>query len=678
MNRHFQKLILIFALLGFWLSGAAQVTIGAGLEPAKGALLDLKDHNPVGSDKTTATKGLLLPRVNLTNLKPAGPDELPLSIGNTSGESWNLEDHIGLVVYNVNRCVNGIPVGSYVWTGVEWEFIGNPGTQSAFAPTLSQTYFDLPSGWDARGAITPQNLTVTWAGVTAPTWALQSSGGSLTQIAFTSPALTGTVGASPYSMIIEAQAMNTTTEVTAANPWHSKETRIAFTNLATECGQQGYVTLNQTNYALRVNNQTSNSQITYTSTSPGTFAVQGNAAWTTSKSDPNNVLASTSPATGTQGGEDRKDGTTVTLSPQFTYTTNAASKYHSADITFKDTASVKRFNDITVSILNCSNTNEPTLRQWAERLGFTTAEIDAVETSGVSSAIKNGYQLHRDQGTNGQGANGLLFISSEFGSTAGRWMITNLAARSYATGSRTGTDATVITPLPASPNAANDYVNPQWIYPHPSPSNGTISTIYDNNPRIGLLYNWAAATNKKAFTIDEGENALTPNVDPQAATIQGICPNGWHLPSDREWTYLEQEISSNTSRYSGLPDAGPTITVGGPPDIDILRGTTHGQAMKDPCPAPNQTTFVSNGSSNVMSPAVSGGFNAILAGEAYGGSANSYGRNGTWWSASSYSSTRAWSRRVFSSNSQVARNAIIDNYPSNGVAVLISVRCKKD
>jgi hypothetical protein len=124
MNRQFHKLVLFLVLLGPSLSAGAQVTIGVGEKPNKGALLDLKEYTD--PDKTTSNKGLLLPRVNLTNLKPAGPDGLPLSIGNTDGESWNLEDHIGLVVYNVNKCIGGdqIPLGSYVWSGTEWQYLG--------------------------------------------------------------------------------------------------------------------------------------------------------------------------------------------------------------------------------------------------------------------------------------------------------------------------------------------------------------------------------------------------------------------------------------------------------------------------------------------------------------------------------------------------------------------------
>jgi hypothetical protein len=76
-----------------------------------------------------------------------------------------------------------------------------------------------------------------------------------------------------------------------------------------------------------------------------------------------------------------------------------------------------------------------------------------------------------------------------------------------------------------------------------------------------------------------------------------------------------------------------------------------------------------------MSPAVLGGFNAILAGAvgsaANGGSATGYGSAGFWWSASSGGSAGAWYRLVPSSTSQVSRG-------STARYTLFSVRCKKD
>ena len=48
----------------------------------------------------------------------------------------------------------------------------------------------------------------------------------------------------------------------------------------------------------------------------------------------------------------------------------------------------------------------------------------------------------------------------------------------------------------------------------------------------GLLYNWSAATR------DTSSNSFPSGV-------QGICPDGWHLPSDAEWNLMEKFVSGS-------------------------------------------------------------------------------------------------------------------------------------
>lgn len=102
----------------------AQVTIGSAEKPLSGTLLDLKQGS--NTDGTTySTKGLGLPRVNLTKLVPKTEEELSGSIGSTG--NWSLTEHIGLLVYNVNEdfCTNDgyIYRGAYVWNGTKWELL---------------------------------------------------------------------------------------------------------------------------------------------------------------------------------------------------------------------------------------------------------------------------------------------------------------------------------------------------------------------------------------------------------------------------------------------------------------------------------------------------------------------------------------------------------------------------
>ena len=56
----------------------------------------------------------------------------------------------------------------------------------------------------------------------------------------------------------------------------------------------------------------------------------------------------------------------------------------------------------------------------------------------------------------------------------------------------------------------------------------------------GYLYNWAGAVD----TID------TENIIVSFSNRRGICPEGWHVPNDDEWTALEDYLKSQTECYS--------------------------------------------------------------------------------------------------------------------------------
>lgn len=90
----------------------AQVTIGSDSKPLEGALLDLKEHDP-DTDNVTSTKGLLLPRVELTEIGSLKDIE--------GADLSNPLQYKGLLVYNVpdNRPC-GKPSGLFVWNGSQW------------------------------------------------------------------------------------------------------------------------------------------------------------------------------------------------------------------------------------------------------------------------------------------------------------------------------------------------------------------------------------------------------------------------------------------------------------------------------------------------------------------------------------------------------------------------------
>jgi hypothetical protein len=103
------KIQFIFLSLLFTASLHAQVTIGSTEIPEPAALLQIKEHEAV-SGSETAEKGILLPRVKLTDLSDITviPDSDPDKIA----------DLTGLLVYNVNT--SGMKAGIYEWDGQEW------------------------------------------------------------------------------------------------------------------------------------------------------------------------------------------------------------------------------------------------------------------------------------------------------------------------------------------------------------------------------------------------------------------------------------------------------------------------------------------------------------------------------------------------------------------------------
>lgn len=242
---------------------------------------------------------------------------------------------------------------------------------------------------------------------------------------------------------------------------------------------------------------------------------------------------------------------------------------------------------------------------------------------------------------------GNTYPTAEFGS-AGRWMTVNLRTKTMydPCGDHT----------PFSPHTANSYASSQSIQ-SPNPTDPSLPE-YAN----GTLYNWAAATNKKGG--DNGQqNGADEEGTSEGARIQGVCPDGWHLPTDKEWTDFENEIILHTSSYSTTPDIGSggllTYT------SKNGRGTLHGKAMKDPT---QPYTDTNQGTSK---PANAGGYAALLAGYARDGSVKNFLGAGCFWSSSSKDNVSSWARIYYNTYSSVFKGYYTRDH-------LFSVRCKKD
>ena len=127
----------------------------------------------------------------------------------------------------------------------------------------------------------------------------------------------------------------------------------------------------------------------------------------------------------------------------------------------------------------------------------------------------------------------------------------------------------------------------QWI----TTDQGAVA-VYDDDPVneaiYGLLYNW--------YAVDDG---------------RGICPNGWHVPTDAEWTVL--------TNYLG----GENIAGGKMKTTTLWNAPNTGATNESGCSGlPGGNRDIDDGYFNYL------------------------GRTGYWWSASERFAESAWERHL--------------------------------
>jgi len=153
----------------------------------------------------------------------------------------------------------------------------------------------------------------------------------------------------------------------------------------------------------------------------------------------------------------------------------------------------------------------------------------------------------------------------------------------------------------------------------------------------GYLYNWTAAMHGMSSSYSNPSN------------VQGVCPNGWHLPSDAEWAQLTNYVSSQ-SAYSCGGDSSYIAKA--------LASTEGWDNIGNACAVGN------NQASNNAT-----GFSAVPAGVRNGTSFLNAGGDALFWSSSEFSSYYAWYRTLYYDFATV--NRYDDGSKYNG----FSVRC---
>ena len=195
------------------------------------------------------------------------------------------------------------------------------------------------------------------------------------------------------------------------------------------------------------------------------------------------------------------------------------------------------------------------------------------------------------------------------------WMAENLKATHYSD----GTEITLVTLDTDWSNLVNNNTDKAYCY---YANNSSYGDVY------GALYTWAAAMN------GEGSSFGSPS------GVQGVCPTGWHLPSDNEWKELVDYLGGISVAGGKLKEAG----------------TTHWSSPNEG--ATNESGFTALGSGERFEGAFGGGFHYIA-------------ENAFWWTATENSDNDALRRYV--------RHTLASTgYNSPGKSTGCSVRCVQD
>ena len=209
------------------------------------------------------------------------------------------------------------------------------------------------------------------------------------------------------------------------------------------------------------------------------------------------------------------------------------------------------------------------------------------------------------------------------------WMSTNLNVSTYRNGD--------VIPQVQDKDAWANLTTGAWCYYENDAKNGV---------KYGKLYNWYAVN------------------DPR-----GLAPAGWHIPTDGEWTVLENSLGDDAGKKMKSTSGWESWTE----DITCSNCKTWNAEYrrKKECNVCQDTrfngkkTFSGNGTNSSGFSGLPGGYRDS------DGDFSSVGNYNYWWSASDYDRTYAWYRRLNSYYSVLYRAVYIEVYG-------FSVRCVRD
>jgi len=161
--------------------------------------------------------------------------------------------------------------------------------------------------------------------------------------------------------------------------------------------------------------------------------------------------------------------------------------------------------------------------------GNTTYYIRAYATNSIGTGYGNeiSFTTLIPCGTPVTDADGNTYSSVKIGNQC--WMAENLKTLPAVTGAEVGSQTT-----------------PYYYVNGYSGTNVNEARATANFATYGVLYNWAA--------VMGGE----PSSEANPSGVKGICPEGWHVPSNDEWTELLNFLGGETVAGGKLKETGTT------------------------------------------------------------------------------------------------------------------------
>jgi len=201
-------------------------------------------------------------------------------------------------------------------------------------------------------------------------------------------------------------------------------------------------------------------------------------------------------------------------------------------------------------------------------------------------------------------------------------------------------------------------------------------TNYNNGDPIptGLSNDEWGSTTEGAYAINSHENADGINSPEEmveaygklynwyaVADTRGLCPQGWSVPSDNDWTRLVDYVVAE-----GFPNESANLNGAG----NALKSCRQiNSPLVGRCNTTEHPRWISDSDHYGFDEF---GFSALPGGARYdGGFFTTVGSIGSWWSATKFSDSSAWSRAMRSYYGTVSRHSL-------GMINGYSVRCIKD